>query len=94
MVHQDCGTYVVALLLLQNIMGKTVDTTRLVKMAGERGVREILITLMSEFNRISGDDLVSLEAAAVSETRKSLDPHRLSDIIDAAGNAFNTLMEG
>lgn len=93
-VHQDCSTYVIALLLLQNIMDRTVDTPRLLQMASGYGVGEILIMFMSEFNRIAEDDLVSLEATAVSEARKRLDSHQLSDIIDAAENAFNTLMEG
>ena len=93
-VHQDCSIYVIALLLLQNIMDGMIDTPRLLQMAGVSGVEKILITFISEFNRIADDNLVSLEATAVSDARKSLDPHRVSGIMNAAKDAFNTLMEG
>ena len=93
-LHHDCSTYVVALLLLQNFMENTMDLSKLLMIAEGCGVGEIPVILLSEFSRIAGNIPIPFEKLNVKEARAKMPDPELSALIDASEKAYNTLMGG
>ncbi len=92
--YKDCTTYVTALLLLQNIMNGSIKISTLVHIAEDNGVGDDFIILLSGLNKAAGKELVPLNAKDVIDGEKKLDAKLISDLVEAGGKAYNTLMGG